>query len=269
MLSEYRGVELEWWERDRESIVGLTHSPLFHSPHRSKFLGRTFEIRPTGVAHVKLKVPTETAPQLPIAQGSDGKRVEEHFSWNKVTTSVSGFIVGSPTIDHVGDMIVTNHASGEKCTLTFKPRGWRGKDAFEIKGAVHDKDGKKSWDIAGRWNSQLVARKCGNGKEELNPDEEINSTGPQVTEAGKEKEGIIDDEYVLLWKNSHKPQTPFVSSEKSRSVTSSFFAFTDSVFFSFLLFSFSLSPPPHSESNSFRHHLKQSNHRSATMVSSN
>lgn len=43
-----------------------------------------------------------------------------------------------------------NHRTGETCTLTFKPRSWRGKDAFEIKGSVEDSAGKPVWEIAGR-----------------------------------------------------------------------------------------------------------------------
>ena len=70
--------------------------------------------------------------------------------WKKVTTNVSNFIMGNPIIDHYGDLVVTNHRTGEKCTLTFKPRGWRGGNAFEISGKVVDASGRDAWDIAGR-----------------------------------------------------------------------------------------------------------------------
>jgi hypothetical protein len=43
-----------------------------------------------------------------------------------------------------------NHRTGETCTLTFKPRGWRGANAMEIKGVVADSSGQGVWDIAGR-----------------------------------------------------------------------------------------------------------------------
>lgn len=70
-------------------------------------MGKSFEIRPTGVAHAELLLPESFAPDYPKAKGAKGKsRVVEHFSWKKVTTNVSGFIVGSPTIDHYGDMTV-------------------------------------------------------------------------------------------------------------------------------------------------------------------
>ncbi|SPO26277.1 related to SWH1 - Member of an oxysterol-binding protein family [Ustilago trichophora] len=173
---------------------------------KSKFLGRTFEIRPTGVAHVNLKVPrkwVKTDKELKSAPMLADDHVLEHYSWNKVTTSVSGFIVGSPTIDHFGDMEVTNHATGDRCVLTFKPRGWRGKDAYEIRGSVYDAQGNMRWDIAGRWNSQLVARKCGAGSGDLNPDQSVDAPDGQIATAQPLAE------YLLLWRNSEKPPTPF------------------------------------------------------------
>ena len=74
---------------------------------QNKFMGKSFEIRPTGVAHADLLLPEDWAPDYPKAQGAvlEG-RVVEHYSWKKVTTNVSGFILGSPTIDHYGDMVV-------------------------------------------------------------------------------------------------------------------------------------------------------------------
>ena len=70
-------------------------------------MGKSFEIRPTGVAHVNLLLPEEDEPTYPRAAPLHGKdKVVEHYSWKKVTTNVSGFLLGSPTIDHYGDMIV-------------------------------------------------------------------------------------------------------------------------------------------------------------------
>lgn len=89
----------------------------------------------------------------------------EHYTWNKVTTCVSGFLVGKTTIDHYGDMEVVNHHTGDRCILNFKPRGWRGKDAFGITGAVYDVTGTQRWDVAGKWCDKLVARKHGTDHE--------------------------------------------------------------------------------------------------------
>ncbi|GAA5934756.1 OSBP family protein [Sporobolomyces koalae] len=161
---------------------------------KSKFMGKSFEIRPTGVAHVNLRIPKEWAPDYPPT-ATVPDLVEEHYSWTKVTTSVSNFLLGNPIIDHYGDMVVTNHRTGETCTLTFKPRGWRGGNASEIKGQVVDSQGKKSWDIAGKWSSQLVARRVGAGHGELAPDVSLPTNGA----------GEVAPEYIRLWKNSVKP----------------------------------------------------------------
>lgn len=121
---------------------------------KSKFLGKSFEIRPTGVAHADLVLPEEWCPNYNKPAQRAG-HVREHYSWKKVTTSVSNFIMGNPQIDHYGDMEITNHRTGEKCVLTFKPRGWRAGNACELKGNVYDAKGNVAWELAGRWNGQL------------------------------------------------------------------------------------------------------------------
>lgn len=63
--------------------------------------------------------------------------------------------MGNPQIDHYGDMEITNHRTGEKCILTFKPRGWKASNACEIKGNVYDAKENVAWELAGRWNGQL------------------------------------------------------------------------------------------------------------------
>lgn len=91
-------------------------------------------------------------------------------------------------------MVVTNHRTGDTCTLTFKPRGWKGSNTSEIKGKVVDGSGKLRLDIAGRWSTQLVARRAGEGSGELQPDAPLSD----------------QPEYILLWKNSEKPaNSPF------------------------------------------------------------
>jgi len=93
---------------------------------------------------------------------------------------------------------VTNHRTGDQCILTFKPRGWRGKDAYEISGQVIDSDDNVAYEIAGRWNSQLVARQVGAGNgQQLHPDVSVSSSS-------------ASPEYILLWRNSEKPAgSPF------------------------------------------------------------
>ncbi|KAK9899188.1 hypothetical protein P389DRAFT_168108 [Cystobasidium minutum MCA 4210] len=166
---------------------------------KSKFLGKSFEIRPTGVAHADLVLPKEWCPTYDKPARRPGY-VREHYSWKKVTTSVSNFIMGSPQIDHYGDMEITNHRTGEKCVLTFKPRGWKASNACEIKGNVYDAKGSVVWELAGRWNGQLVARRAGASSSALNPDDKVPTGGG----------GNIHPEYLLIWKiNQQPPNMPF------------------------------------------------------------
>jgi hypothetical protein len=70
------------------------------------------------------------APGYPKAIGESGKgKVREHYSRKKVTTNLSGFILGSPTIDHYGDMVVCsagspNLFSASYLTLDHEPSNW-------------------------------------------------------------------------------------------------------------------------------------------------
>lgn len=83
-------------------------------------MGKSFEIRPTGVAHAELLLPEEFARNYPKATTVGGKgKVVEHYSWKKVTTSVSGFILGSPTIDHYGDMVVSFQVFFHRISLSL------------------------------------------------------------------------------------------------------------------------------------------------------
>ncbi|KAJ3847266.1 Oxysterol-binding protein-domain-containing protein, partial [Lentinula lateritia] len=169
---------------------------------QNKFMGKSFEIRPTGVAHVQLRIPKAwVTDKLPLVQDEedDGEMVLEHYTWKKVTTNVSGFILGSPTIDHYGDMVIKNHLTNDQCVLTFKPRGWRGKDAYEIAGQVVSSQGFVVYEIAGKWDSQLVmrapTREAFNTDITLNLDNTISAPTQQ---------------YILLWRNTPKPSgTPF------------------------------------------------------------
>lgn len=68
---------------------------------QNKFMGKSFEIRPTGVAHAELKIPDDMTDD-----NKDQNTQYEHYTWKKVTTNVSGFILGTTTIDHYGEMTV-------------------------------------------------------------------------------------------------------------------------------------------------------------------
>ncbi|KAF9585253.1 hypothetical protein BGW38_003214 [Lunasporangiospora selenospora] len=187
---------------------------------KSKFWGKSFEVMPKGTSRVELKVPKKFAEgsQELLTDPDDENKFIEHYSWKKVTTCVQNLIVGTPWIDHYGDMIITNHRTGEVCQLTFKARGWRGKDAFEIRGFAKDNKGKEVWEVAGRWSERLVARRAGKGEgEDLGSDavaagaihvpEDDDHGRASPTDMSSSHQGKAKQVY-LLWKRDPVPSTP-------------------------------------------------------------
>ncbi|KAI1318060.1 hypothetical protein EDD11_007294 [Mortierella claussenii] len=198
---------------------------------KSKFWGKSFEVMPKGTSHVELKVSKAFAEgsQELLSDPEDDSKFIEHYSWKKVTTCVQNLIVGTPWIDNYGDMLITNHRTGETCQLTFKARGWRGKDAYEIRGFAADAKGKEVWEVAGRWNERLVARRAGKGNgEDLGSDaaaagavhvaedeqgELARSASPAAAHHAKSRSGggaasLSPKQVLLLWKRDPIPSTP-------------------------------------------------------------
>ncbi|KAG9069598.1 hypothetical protein KI688_010502 [Linnemannia hyalina] len=196
---------------------------------KSKFWGKSFEVLPKGTSHVDLKVPKSYAEgtQEILTDPNDENKFIEHYSWRKVTTCVQNLIVGTPWIDNYGDMLITNHRTGETCLLTFKARGWRGKDAYEIRGAAKDSQGKEVWEVAGRWDSRLVARRAGGGNSgdlgsdavaegaiQVAEDDQGDLAGraasPSVSSSHKPRsaESLLPKQVLLLWKRDPVPSTP-------------------------------------------------------------
>ncbi|CAG8624100.1 5880_t:CDS:2 [Funneliformis caledonium] len=198
---------------------------------KSKFWGKSFEILPQGVSHVNLKVhndywPKSLSDTLKKPANGNGLAFAEHYSWKKVTTCVNNLIVGTPWIDHYGDMIITNHLTGDRCVLTFKARGWRGKDAFEIRGYVKDgENDKEIWEIAGKWNERLVARRCGvnlnnTNEVDLGSDKAAEHAYQHSTGDSNSSNSLVGGvpvtpmtptskrPIILLWKKSPTPEEP-------------------------------------------------------------
>lgn len=188
---------------------------------KSKFWGKSFEVMPKGTSHVELKVPksfAEGTTQELLTDPNDDNKFIEHYSWKKVTTCVQNLIVGTPWIDNYGDMIITNHRTGESCQLTFKARGWRGKDAYEIRGFALDARGAQIWEVAGRWNERLVARRAGKGNgDDLGSDAAAagaiqvsdDGTHGKSRSGGGSHAGSLSPKQVLsLWKRDPVPSNP-------------------------------------------------------------
>lgn len=107
---------------------------------KSKFNGRSFEIKPTGQWFVKLR------PD----QGG-----EELISYRKIISSVVGIITGRPVVDNHGDMIIENHTTNYKVKVEYPSMGWRNTNAYEVKGSVFDPDGNAVVSLTGHWNDKI------------------------------------------------------------------------------------------------------------------
>ncbi|ANZ73365.1 BA75_01564T0 [Komagataella pastoris] len=120
---------------------------------KSKFYGRSFDIKPLGTWYLNLR--------------PDHGIKEELYTWKKVTSSVVGIITGNPTVDNYGEMKIVNHTTKDSVVLNFKPRGWRSNNAYEVKGEVIDGKGVIRYTIGGHWNSVLYGKHAGPGKEKF------------------------------------------------------------------------------------------------------
>lgn len=164
-----------------------------HSHVDSKFYGRSFDIKPLGLWYLVLRP-------------NQGAGIEEEvYSFRKVTSSVVGIITGSPVVDNHGDMEITNHTLGYKCIVTYKSRGWRGAGAYELKGTVTDDQGSALWNVGGRWNDKIFAKKH-------NAQSENGSqvASPQIEQLGEIKAtSTIGPSKLLLWHVHDRPRAPF------------------------------------------------------------
>ncbi|KAJ2759036.1 hypothetical protein IWQ57_006661, partial [Coemansia nantahalensis] len=97
-------------------------------------------------------------PRQPPKIDAAGGYFTEHYTWNKLTTNVNGIMIASFWIEHVGDLDVVNHRTGDTTRITFMPSGWTGKNKFKVTGEARNRRGGKVYDVAGDWTSRLVAR---------------------------------------------------------------------------------------------------------------
>ncbi|KAJ1964908.1 hypothetical protein IWQ62_002799 [Dispira parvispora] len=176
---------------------------------KSKFWGKSFEICPLGVSHVELKVPLQFLdpedPKQPEVVDQEAGRFTEHYSWKKVITSVQGLIAGNPWMEHYGDLTVVNHRTGETCRLTFKQSGWRGNNLYAIEGVSKDEQGQEQWEIAGKWNERLIARRINRTRSDgplSNNDVTLDSEDVQSIESHSPSKPI------LLWRATPTPNPP-------------------------------------------------------------
>lgn len=104
----------------------------------SKFRGKYLTVNPTGSSHIQFN------------------NSSNHYTWNKVTTTVHNIIVGKLWIDQSGTSTITNHFTGDKCILKFSAYSYLSSEQpRKVVGNVMDKNGNVKFCIQGYWDQQL------------------------------------------------------------------------------------------------------------------
>lgn len=162
----------------------------------SKFRGRSFDFKHLGKMFCVIR------PDSGVTNINGEHVDEELYSWKKVNTSVVGIMLGNPTVDNYGTMVVTNHTTGDVVNVDMKQRGWKQSSAYQLSGVVSDAKGNNQWVIGGHWNSKIFAKKISgnidnNRRNSLVDTVESSSSDPYS--GGK----------FCVWQAAPRPKVPF------------------------------------------------------------
>ncbi|KAM9307897.1 oxysterol-binding protein-related protein 1 isoform 2-T2 [Gastrophryne carolinensis] len=118
---------------------GLNSDFVFHGSiyPKLKFWGKSVEAEPKGI--ITLELPKHN----------------EAYTWTNPTCCVHNIIVGKLWIEQYGNMEITNHKTGDKCIINFKPCGLFGKELHKVEGYIQDKSKKKLCSLYGKWTECL------------------------------------------------------------------------------------------------------------------
>jgi hypothetical protein len=83
------------------------------------------------------------------------KKTGELFSIKRPFNSIHNYIIGKMYIWVNGTLECTNHKTGTKMVVNFKPKGWTAKNDYEVDGTITTKEGKEVYSVYGKWNSFL------------------------------------------------------------------------------------------------------------------
>ncbi|XP_069813793.1 oxysterol-binding protein-related protein 1 isoform X2 [Dendropsophus ebraccatus] len=120
---------------------GLSNDFVFHGSiyPKLKFWGKSVEAEPKGIITLELV------------------KHNEAYTWTNPTCCVHNIIVGKLWIEQYGNMEITNHKTGDKCILNFKPCGLFGKELHKVEGYIQDKSKKKVCALYGKWTECLYS----------------------------------------------------------------------------------------------------------------
>ncbi|XP_074196316.1 oxysterol-binding protein-related protein 1 isoform X2 [Rhinolophus sinicus] len=120
---------------------GLNNDFIFHGSiyPKLKFWGKSVEAEPKGTITLELLEHNEA------------------YTWTNPTCCVHNIIVGKLWIEQYGNVEITNHKTGDKCVLNFKPCGLFGKELHKVEGYIQDKSKRKLCALYGKWTECLYS----------------------------------------------------------------------------------------------------------------
>ncbi|XP_041423782.1 oxysterol-binding protein-related protein 1-like isoform X1 [Xenopus laevis] len=118
---------------------GINNDFVFHGSiyPKLKFWGKSLEAEPKGIITLELL------------------KHKESYTWTNPTCCIHNIIVGKLWIEQYGNMEITNHKTGEKCILNFKPSKLFDKELHKVEGYIQDKSKKKLCALYGKWTECL------------------------------------------------------------------------------------------------------------------
>ncbi|XP_053570959.1 LOW QUALITY PROTEIN: oxysterol-binding protein-related protein 1 [Bombina bombina] len=179
---------------------GVNNDFVFHGSiyPKLKFWGKSVEAEPKGIITLELL------------------KHNESYTWTNPTCCVHNIIVGKLWIEQYGNMEITNHKTGEKCILNFKPCGLFGKELHKVEGYIQDKSKKKLCALYGKWTECLYSvdptmfesfKKSDkkNGEDRKNPKQTGSADEPdEVPLPDSETVNVIPGS-TLLWRIAPRP----------------------------------------------------------------
>lgn len=96
---------------------------------------------------------------------------QDHYTYCKPSSWIRNMIAGNKYLEHVGEMRVTNHKTGEYAMVHFKEGTGGGLFGVPTKRnivsvSIYDKNGKESRKLVGKW-SESLARELGKDQYEV------------------------------------------------------------------------------------------------------
>ncbi|XP_025069688.1 oxysterol-binding protein-related protein 1 isoform X4 [Alligator sinensis] len=143
-------------------------------------------------------------------------RHNEAYTWTNPTCCVHNIIVGKLWIEQYGTVEITNHKTGEKCILNFKPCGLFGKELHKVEGYIQDKSKKKLCALYGKWTECLYGVDPGtfeaykkndkkNTDEKKNSKQMGNSEEPDEIPLPDSESVHVIPGSILLWRIAPRP----------------------------------------------------------------